>query len=55
MKMYKSEISNAKWILCALLADIGWLSFFVVLPLCLVKKPEIVENKMVVTLLEKEE
>jgi hypothetical protein len=49
--MYKSELGNAKWITCALLADIGWLSFFAALSLCLVKKPEIMENKMVVTLL----
>jgi multidrug transporter EmrE-like cation transporter len=49
--MYKSEISRAKWIAYALLADVGWLSFFVALLMCFIKTPEILESGSVVTLL----
>jgi hypothetical protein len=49
--MYKSEISRAKWIAYDLLADVGWLSFFVALLMCFIKTPEILESGSVVTLL----
>jgi hypothetical protein len=49
--MYKSEISNTKWLIYAILADVGWLSFFVALLMCFIKTPEILESGAVVTLL----
>jgi hypothetical protein len=49
--MYKSEISNAKWIIYDILGNIGWISFLVALSLCFIKKPEILERGVVVMLL----
>jgi hypothetical protein len=49
--MYKSEISNAKWIIYDILGNIGWISFLVALSLCFIKMPEIFEEKRIVMLL----
>jgi hypothetical protein len=49
--MYQSEISDRKWAVCALLADVGWLSFFAALSLCFGRTPSIVENRMIAALL----
>jgi hypothetical protein len=49
--MYKSEISNTKWVTYAIFADIGWISFLAALFLCFIKMPDIFGNKMIVMLL----
>jgi hypothetical protein len=49
--MYRSEISNAKWLVYAILADIGWITFLVAFSLCFIKMPEIFEDQMIVMLL----
>jgi hypothetical protein len=35
--MYKSEISNAKWLAYAILGDIGWITFLAACSLCFLK------------------
>jgi hypothetical protein len=35
--MYKSEISNTKWLVYAILADVGWIAFLAALWLCFAK------------------
>jgi hypothetical protein len=49
--MYKSEISNAKWMAYALLANVGWISFLIALSLCFITMPEIFKNRAIVMLL----
>jgi hypothetical protein len=49
--MYKSEISNQKWMTYAIWGNIGWISFLAALSLCFIKMPEIFEEKMIVMLL----
>jgi hypothetical protein len=49
--MYKSEISNAKWMVYDIFGNIGWISFLVALSLCFLKLPEIFEDQMIVMLL----
>lgn len=49
--MYESKISNARWIAYDLPGNVGWISFLAALVMCLIKKPEILESKFIVTLL----
>lgn len=49
--MYQSKISNAKWIAYDIPGNVGWISFFAGLILCLVKRPEIMENRWIFGLL----
>lgn len=49
--MYESKISDAKWIVYDLPGNIGWISFLAGLVLCFLKWPEIMENKLILSLL----
>lgn len=49
--MYESKISDAKWIAYDIPGNIGWVAFFFGLILCFIKRPEIMENKLIFGLL----
>lgn len=49
--MYESKISDAKWIAYDIPGNIGWLSFLAGLILCYTKRPEIMENQLIFSLL----
>lgn len=51
MDMYESKISDAKWIAYDLPGNVGWISFFVGLGACFVKRPQIMQNKFISILL----
>lgn len=49
--MYESKISDAKWIAYDIPGNVGWITFFAGLILCFIKKPAIIENKIVFLLI----
>ena len=49
--MYESKISDAKWIAYDISGNVGWIAFLVGLILCFAKRPEMMENKLVFSLL----
>lgn len=49
--MYESKISDAKWIAYDVPGNVGWIAFLTGLILCFVKRPEILENRIVLVLL----
>lgn len=49
--MYESKISDAKWIAYDIPGNVGWIAFLVGLIRCFVKRPEILENKLIFFLL----
>lgn len=49
--MYESKISDGKWIAYDLPGNAGWISFWAGLILCFTKRPEIVENRLILTAL----
>lgn len=41
--MYKTEISDAKWWICDILGNIGWIAYLTALVMCYIKKTEFME------------
>ena len=49
--MYESKISDGKWIAYDLPGNVGWIAFWAGLILCFAKRPELVENRLILTAL----
>lgn len=49
--MYESKISDARWIAYDIPGNVGWIAFLVGVVLCWIKRPEIMENKLIFSML----
>ncbi|MCM1321824.1 MAG: hypothetical protein NC041_10090 [Bacteroides sp.] len=50
-EMYRSQISNKKWMAYDIPGNVGWITFLAGLVLCAVKRSEILENGVIFALL----
>ena len=49
--MYKTNISVLKWIIYDIFGNVGWLSYYVVLLICFIKKPEFMKYNVLMVII----